>query len=231
MSKVVFFAASLLLVAGVAFAGIINPCGSPVVATIVGTPCYFACPQGDTGTIVSAGFQFAFTINDAAGAPIPAISGVDFWLVDCDATKDMSLCAGSASSNADSSTSSSPSLLYRGKTTMSVTTLAVGGCVTGLSPVVQGVVLQQPGTIPCTTPAYCFGGGPAAPLIRVRSCDLNGDLLMNSQDVGIFANAYPAPGGGGVYNTCSDFDCNTIINSQDLARLAGHYGPPQHKCQ
>jgi len=218
MSKVVFFAASLLLVAGVAFAGIINPCGSPVVATIVGTPCYFACPQGDTGTIVSAGFQFAFTINDAAGVPIQYVSAVDFWLIDCDATKDMSLCAGSASSNADSSTNS------LGKTTMSQTTLAVGGCVTGLSPVVQGVVLQQPGTIPCGTPVYCY-------TVKVRSCDLNGDLLMNSQDVGIFANAYPAPGGGGVFNTCSDFDCNGIINSQDLARLAGHYGPPQHKCQ
>jgi len=226
MSKVVFLAASLLLVAGIAFAGIINPCGSPVTATLTGaTQCYFACPKGDTQTIQAAGFWFSFTINDAAGAPIPAISGVDFWLIDCDAVKDMFLCAGSASSNADSSTSSSPSLLYRGKTSMSVTTLAVGGCVQGLSPVVQGVVLQQPGTIPCSTPVYCFN------TIKVRSCDLNGDLLLNGSDVGIFANAYPAPGGGGVYNTCADFDCSGAINSQDLARFAGHYGPPQHKCQ
>jgi hypothetical protein len=219
MSKVVFFAASLLLVAGVAFAGIINPCGSPVVPHLTGTPCYFACPQGDTQTIIGAGFWLEFTMNDASGNPIPGISGVDFWLIDCDATKDMTLCAGSASSNADSSTSSTPGFL--GKTTMSLTTLAVGGCVTGLSPVVQGVVLQQPGTIPCTTPVYCFN-------VKVRSCDLNGDLLMNSQDVAIFSSHYPPTG---TYDTCSDFDCNTIINSQDLARLAFHYGPPQHKCQ
>jgi hypothetical protein len=216
MSKVVFFAASLLLVAGVAFAGIINPCGSPVVATIIGTPCYFACPQGDTGTIQAAGFSFAFTINNAAGLPIQYVSGVDFWLIDCDPAKDMALCAGSASSNADSSTNA------LGKTTMTVTTLAVGGCVTGLSPVVQGIVLQQPGTVPCSTPVYCFN------TIKVRSCDLNGDLLMNSQDVAIFSSHYPPTG---TYDTCSDFDCNTIINSQDLARLAFHYGPPQHKCQ
>jgi hypothetical protein len=216
MSKVVFFAASLLLVAGVAFAGIINPCGSPVVMNGTGTPfCYFACPQGDTGTIQTAGFKLAFTINDGSGNPIPAVSGVDFWLVDCDATKDMALCAGSASSNADSSTNSA------GKTTMSLTTLAVGGCVTGLSPVVQGIVLQQPGTVPCNTPVYCY-------LVKVRSCDLNGDLLMNSQDVGIFSTKYPPTG---TYDTCSDFDCNLVINSQDLARFAFHYGPPQHKCQ
>jgi hypothetical protein len=213
MSKVVFFAASLLLVAGVAFAGIINPCGSPVVATIVGTPCYFACPQGDTGTIQAAGFSLAFTINDASGNPIPAVSFADFWLVDCDATNDMALCAGSASSNADSSTNSA------GKTTMTVTTLAVGGCVTGLA-----VAVQEPGTIPCTTPVYCY-------TVKVRSCDLNGDLLMNSQDVAIFSTHYPPYTPPNGYDTCSDFDCNSLINSQDLARLAFHYGPPQHKCQ
>lgn len=215
MSKVVFFAASLLLVAGVAFAGVINPCGSPVVAHLTGTPCYFACPQGDTGTIIGAGFWLEFTMNNASGNPISGISGVDFWLIDCDATKDMTLCAGSASSNADSSTNAA------GKTTMTLTTLAVGGCVTGLSPVVQGVVLQQTGTTPCTTPVYCFN-------VKVRSCDLNGDLLMNSQDVAIFSSHYPPTG---TYDTCSDFDCNSLINSQDLARLAFHYGPPQHKCQ
>ena len=221
MSKVVFFAVSLLLVTGVAFAGIINPCGSPVVPHLTGTPCYFACPQGDTGTIVSSGFWLEFTINDLLGAPIADISAVDFWLIDCDVAKDLVLCAGSASSNADSATSNSPSLTYRGKTTMSLTTLAVGGCVTGLSPVVQGIVLQTPGTQPCTTPTYCFA-------VKVRSCDLNGDLLMNSQDVAIFASHYPPTG---TYDTCSDFDCSTVINSQDLARLAFHYGPPGHKCQ
>jgi hypothetical protein len=211
----VFFAASLLLVAGVAFAGIINPCGSPVIPHLTGTPCYFACPQGDTGTLISAGIWIEFTINNTTGQPVPFVSAVDFWLIDCDPAKDMILCAGSASSNADSATNAA------GKTTMSLTTLAVGGCVAKLSPVVQGIVLQTPGTQPCTTPTYCWD-------IKVRSCDLNGDLLMNSQDVAIFASAYPPTG---TYNTCSDFDCNTTINSQDLARLAFHYGPPGHKCQ
>jgi hypothetical protein len=215
MSKVVFFAASLLLIAGVAFAGIINPCGSPAIPHLTGTPCYFACPQGDTGTLISAGIWIEFTINNTTGQPIPFISGVDFWLIDCDPLKDMTLCAGSASSNADSATNA------LGKTTMSLTTLAVGGCVTGLSPVVQGIVLQTPGTQPCTTPTYCW-------TIKVRSCDLNGDLLMNSQDVAIFSSHYPPTG---TYDTCSDFDCNSTINSQDLARLAFHYGPPGHKCQ
>jgi hypothetical protein len=69
---------------------------------------------------------------------------------------------------------------------------------------------------------YCFN------TIKVRSCDLNGDLQMNSQDIAIFSSHYPPTG---TYDTCSDFDCNGGINSQDLARLSFHYGPPQHKCQ
>jgi hypothetical protein len=209
MSKVVLFAASLLLVAGIATAGIIDPCGAPVVYTGVQPECYFACPQGDTDSFLTSGFSFAFTIVDLLAVPIANIPGTDFWMIDCDPVNNLALCAGSASSNADSATNA------LGKTTMSLTSMAVGGCATGLSPVVQGFVLETPG--PCTP--YCFN-------IKVRSCDLNGDLNMTLVDLSIFAGYYPPQ----AYNTCGDFDCNGAVALPDLSRFAFHYGPPGHKC-
>ncbi len=211
MSKVVLFAASLLLVAGIATAGIINPCNSPVGYHGVLPECYFACPQGDTPGFGAEGFWFDFIIRDLTGSGIPFIPGTDFWVIDCDPLKDLALCGGSASSNADSATNSA------GKTTMYLTSLAAGGCADGLSPVVQGYVLGSPPPVPC--PVYCFN-------VRVRSCDLTGDLIINIADLGLFATYYPP----NPYNKCGDFDCNGVVNIADLARLAFHYGPPGHKC-
>ena len=195
--------------AGIATAGIIDPCGAPVVYTGVTPECYFACPHGDTDSFLTSGFFFSFTILDLLGHPIANIPGTDFWMIDCDPTNILVLCAGSASSRADSATNA------LGKTTMSLTSMAVGGCATGLSPVCQGIILQQPG--PCTN--YCFS-------VRVRSCDRNADLLMNLSDLAIFASDYPP----NPYDECSDFDCDGIVNIVDLARFAIHYGPPGHKC-
>jgi hypothetical protein len=217
MSKVVLFAASLLLVAGIATAGIINPCGAPVVYTGVQPECYFSCPQGDTDTFLASGFWFSFTILDLLGQPIQFIPATDFWLVDCDAAKDLVLCGGAACTNADSATNS------LGKTTMSQVTLRVGGCATGLSPVCQGFVLQNPVSVPpCTN--YCF-------TVKVRSADLNAvpDLKLDLIDLSIFSTGYPSP--PKVLNVCLDFDCNGNVNLQDLSKFSFHFGPPGHKCQ
>jgi hypothetical protein len=210
MSKVVLFAASLLLVAGIATAGIIDPCGAPVVYNGVLPECFFACPQGDTDSFFLNGFWFAFTILDVLAQPIANIPGSDFWMIDCDPVLNMTLCAGSASSNADSATNT------LGKTTMSLTSMAVGGCADGLSPVVQGFVLENPAAA-CAP--YCFN-------VRVRSCDQNGDLVMNLVDLTTFSGRYPPQ----AYNKCADFDCSGAVNLQDLTRFAFHFGPPGHKC-
>lgn len=210
MFKVVLFAASLLVVAGVASAGIIDPCGSPVVYTGPGIACYFSCPQGDIDSFSQQGFTFAFTINDLALQPIPDIPASDFWLIDCDPLLDLTLCAGSASSTADSATNS------LGKTTMSNGTLNVGGCADGLSPVVQGFVLEDPGA-GCNP--YCYD-------IWVRSVDLDGSLVVNLVDLALFSSCFPPQ----PYDKCCDFDCNATINLQDLARFAFHFGPPGHQC-
>jgi hypothetical protein len=209
MSKVVLFAASLLLVAGIATAGIINPCNSPVVYTGATPECFFTCPQGDTPGFLAEGFYFSFTIRDLSGNPVGSIAGTDFWMIDCDPARDLTLCAGSGSSNADSATNS------LGKTTMSITSMRSGGCANGLSPVVQGYQLQQ---APSCTP-YCFD-------VKVRSADLTGNLTVDISDLSQFATYFPP----NAYNQCGDFDCNGAVNISDLARFAFHFGPPGHKC-
>lgn len=214
MSKVVLFAASLLLVAGIATAGIIDPCGDPGKPPVqyngASPECYFACPQGDTDSFLLSGFWFAFEIIDVLSVPLENIPASDFWMIDCDPVLNMALCAGSASSNADSSTNAA------GKTTMSLTSMSVGGCADGLSAVVQGFVLTDP-TAACAP--YCFN-------IRVRSCDQNGDLVMNLVDLTTFSGRYPPQ----AYHKCADFDCSGAVNLQDLTKFSFHYGPPGHKC-
>ena len=125
------------------------------------------------------------------------------------------LCGGSASSNADSATNA------LGKTTMGLGSLRAGGgppalgCADKISLVCQGFVLQQAPS--CAD--YCFD-------VRIRSCDLNGDLIMNLLDLSLFASYYPPQ----AYNKCGDFDCSGLVNLPDLSRFAFHYGPPGHKC-
>ena len=212
MSKVVLFAASLLLVAGIVNAGIINPCAGDVVFNGVEPGCYFACPQGDTDAFYQQGFWFEFTIIDLLGAPVPNIPGTDFWLVDCDVLNELALCAGSASCAADSATNS------QGKTTMHDGSYSAGGCADGLTPVVQGFQLADPLVGPCDP--YCFN-------ISVRSPDLSGDGLVNLVDLSEFAQAYPPQ----PYDTCADLDCSGLVNLVDLSSFAFHFGPPGHECQ
>jgi hypothetical protein len=128
----------------------------------------------------------------------------------------MTLCAGSASSGADSATNS------LGKTTISLTTLAVGGCANGISPVVQGYVLQRD-IPPCTD--YCFNGTGGLALVRVRSCDTTGNLVVDLGDLAQLAGWFQPN-----YNECGDFNCDGQVNLGDLARFAAHFGPPGHKC-
>lgn len=210
MSKVVLFAASLLLVAGIASAGIIDPCDGEVIFNGTEPACYFACPQGDTDAFYLQGFWWSFQIVDLLGAPIADIPGTDFWLVDCDPVRDLALCAGSASSAADSATNSA------GRTTMHDGSLSAGGYATGLSPVVQGFVLQDP-TAACAD--YCF-------TIAVRTPDNDGSGEVGLVDLSNFAFHYPPK----VYDVKADLNCDSTVNLSDLSRFAFHFGPPGHKC-
>lgn len=217
-------AVSLLALHGIASAGIIDPCKSYCellnAGPSGGTCCYFACPQGDTDTFIDSGpspgpatgegWYIRICVFEEDMTPVPDIPIADFWVVDCDPIDDMVLCAGSASSNADSLTNA------QGYTTMSLTTLAAGGCVEGLAVVVQGFVLLD--TMTCTM-AICHD-------VEVRSCDINGDLCVDLVDLAIFATGFPPQ----PYDPCVDFECNGIVDLVDLARFAFHFGPPGHEC-
>jgi hypothetical protein len=209
MWRLLSVVAALVLAAGVASAEIPQPC-MPVVYTGPAEACYFACPWGDTETFAEQGFMLAFTITGFTGDPIPGIPASDFWLIDCDPVLDLTLCAGSASSAADSATNGA------GQTTMSNGTLKAGGCADGLSPVVQGFILEDPNA-DCNQ--YCFN-------IHVRSPDLDGSLVVNLVDLAIFSGCFPPR----PYDTCCDLNCDATVNLQDLARFALHFGPPGHSC-
>lgn len=221
-------AASLLMIQGIAFAGIIDPCVSNCTLSGVGggTPgvngnfALFVCPQGDTDTFddqigglgSTVGFLISITMLETGSIPIPNIPGSDFWLVDCDPINDAILCGGSASSGADSLTNAA------GETTMGgLGGFQGGGCVDGMSVVVQGNALLDP-VVSCAA-AKCLG-------ISIRSPDMNGDNLVALADLSIFATAFPPQ----PYNTCADFDLSNVVNLSDLARFAFHFGPPGHAC-
>ena len=223
MSKVVLFAAVLLLAAGIAWAGVIDPAlstmyhgdgtadiGAPPGPTTRPGLCYFACPQGDTDSFGLQGHSFEFTVLDVLSAPIPDIPGSDIWLIDGGAptTWPLMLCAGSASVDADFATDS------LGRTVIRDDSYKVSGYTNSVKGVVQGFVLAQ-----------------AATAVHVRSCDIDGSgtppKTVGLVDLAIFAAAFPP----NPYATYADFDCSDTVALVDLAIFAFHFGPPGHSCQ
>ncbi len=216
MTKVLSMAAALLLVAGVAFGGIIDPCNSTATcgggggaASPASVGCVLVCPAGDGDQISAkvAGGAIFVTVRDGSSIGIPGIPATDFWLVDCDPLLDMVLCGGSSSSSATAATDEN------GETTMEGD-IAAGGCADGLSVVVQGFIIEE-GTPPDCTPV-CLD-------IDIRSPDMNGDLAVNLLDFALFGGAYPP----NAYSKCADFNCDLAVNLQDFSAFGLHYN---HDC-
>jgi hypothetical protein len=197
---------------GTANAGIIDPCTSYWELHAAVVPCpLFVCPQGDTDAFIDQGWWIWICVLDANSLPVPDVPASDFWLIDCDPFNDASLCAGSASSGADSNANAA------GMTTMSLGTLTGGGCADGMALVIQGFVVQDSLT-GCLTEFCCP--------IWLRSPDIDGSLTVNLVDLSAFAASYPPQ----PYDSCCDFDLNAVVNIQDLSKFAFHYGPPGHLC-
>ena len=187
---------------GVASAGIIDPCASTCeFHPSVSPSILLTCPQGDTPSVMAQGWWLSFRIVDWTQLPIPDIPASDFWLIDCDPQRDLTLCAGSASSAADSSTNN------QGRTTMSLGTMQAGGCADGLTPVVQGFILEDEAS---QCDIYCFP-------VSVRSPDFDGSLLVNLVDVALLAQHY-----FGSYDECYDLNMDGVINLLDIALFAPH---------
>ena len=208
MYKSMIIFACFMLIAVSASAGVIDPCRSSVVFNGTAPEYYFACPQGDTGSFLDAGFSFSVRVVDWTGNPIAFIPKNDFWVIDCDPARNLSLCGGSASSSADSSTNA------LGRTTIGRTALAAGGCANGVSVVCQGSLIGPGVPSPCS---------PVCVDVRVRSADQNRDLTVDLADVSVFATYYPpAP-----YYECADLNSDGRVSLSDIARLAAHFG---HRC-
>jgi len=202
-----------LLLPALARSGVISTClttfelhTSTVPAPLV------VCPQGDTDSFIDQGWWISITVITLNPDPIPVqgIHWADIWLIDSDPLNDMVLCHGSLSARADSSTNAD------GQTTMSLWTVAGGGCADGISVVVQGQVLTEPAD--CVTPRVAQ--------IHVRSPDLDGSLGLDLVDLSMFASHFPP----GSYDACCDFDLSGAVDMLDLSEFALHYGPPGHSC-
>jgi hypothetical protein len=134
-----------------AYAPIIDPCKS----SVSGTPgIALVCPAGDGDLIV----PINLTVRDSQSSPVAGVPKTDMWLVGCN--NGLLLCGGSAASVADAATTG------LGQTSFSNEPIA-GGCDTGVYVVVQGLVIQIPGTcapqcvlIAMRSPDYKSAGAP-----------------------------------------------------------------------
>jgi hypothetical protein len=205
----------LLVASGTAFAGIIDECESSAAVVLTTQPGPTAvaavCPQGDATGFGAQGFRIDVVIRDEFMVGIPNILASDFWLNDCDPVNNLVLCGGGSSSAADAATNS------LGETSYSLTSIAAGGCATGLIVIVQGAVLKDPNQA-CTVD-LCLD-------VSVRSYDINSDLRLSPGDLSLFAQGYPP----NPYEVCTDYSGNGTNNLSDLSLFALHFGPPGHEC-
>jgi hypothetical protein len=194
---------AVLLLAATAFGGIIDPCESDATTDATGVTCVLICPAGDGDQLVDKGATIHVTVNDGAGVGVEGVLASDFYLVDCDPSRNMVLCGGASSSNANAATDAN------GQTDMTGD-IAAGGCAQGLEVIVQGF------SIGC--PAICLTN------IFVKSPDINGDLLVNIQDFSLFGLQYPP---NPFTDTCTDYNCDGLVNLQDFSLFGLHY---LHQC-
>lgn len=219
-------------VAGInnANSGIVDPCLSTVTAA---AGVVLVCPLGDgdllTAPVGGGNSQITLTVKDNANAAIPGIPATDMWLVGCN--DGLLLCGGSQGSNADAVTNAS------GTTTFSNEPIA-GGCDTGLYAVVQGVIIQNPGSctpkclgIAARSPDYKSAGAPGpAPCAGDLKCP---DSKVTNADFSWFVTHYPTGANpGATYLACADYAAplGSPIGLADFSKFTVHFAGAGHKC-
>lgn len=193
-----------LLPADTANSGIVNACSSS--ATAAGG-CWVVCPQGDGPTLTTIGSTIYITVKDATGAPIPFIPAADFWLVGCSDLLD--LCGGAGAINANAASDANGQTAITGN-------LGAGGCdVTGISVVVQGVIIADP--LNCANP-LCLPIVTTSPDVAPTGAV---DGIVDVIDLGVFAGGYTSP--PKPLDSCLDFNCDGLVDIIDFSVFAQHY--------
>ncbi len=183
-------------------AGVVDPCNSVATAP---SGVLFSCPAGDGDALAANGLTISVTIRDNVNAPIAGILAADIWVIGCNDL--LALCGGSGAISASGPTDANGQTTITGR-------LAAGGCDTGLRAVWQGVAI---GAGVCADPCLT---------IKVRSCDINGNLVTNLTDFAIFGTGYTSPPRS--YNECIDYAAPFgTVTLPDFARYGSHSA---HSC-
>lgn len=205
--------------------GIVAPCLSTVTAN---AGVVLVCPLGDGNTLTApvggGSSQVALVVKDNTNTGIPGIPTTDMWLVGCN--DGLLLCGGSSGSNADLATDAS------GATTFSNEPIA-GGCDTGLYCVVQGIIIQNPGSctdkclpIAARSPDYKSVAGCGAIDNRCP------DSRVTNADFSWFITHYPTgTNPGAPYLACADYSVTLgVIGLSDFTTFVLHFAGAGHKC-
>lgn len=178
--------------------GVVDACNS---AASGAAGVIFACPQSDGDGLGAAGLTISVTVRDALNAPVAGVPAADIWLIGCNDL--IALCGGSGAISAAAATD------VNGQTTITGD-IAAGGCdLGGVRVVVQGVVV---------------GGGVCADpcvAVKVKSADINGNLIVNLVDFSTFGAGYASP--PKPYNECIDFAAPFgTVSLTDFAKYGTH---------
>jgi hypothetical protein len=178
--------------------GVVDPCNSSATAA---AGVAFACPQSDGDALGVNGLTITVTVRDDVNAPIAGIPAADVWLIGCNDL--LALCGGSGAINASGPTD------INGVTTITGD-IAAGGCdLAGVRVVVQGVSI---GAGICADPCV---------LIKVKSPDVNGNLVVNLVDFATFGAGFTSP--PKPYNECIDYVAPFgTVTLPDFAKFGAH---------
>jgi hypothetical protein len=153
----------------------------------------YICHQGDAESLGSVGASVSITVLDVNTVPINNFPFQDIWMKSAVAGQ-INLCQGGLTADANTNAA--------GQTTMSGVPSG-GGCTQGpMQVVISGVALPALQNLN----------------IRINSPDINGSLVTGLDDVGPFSIAL-----NGVYNFCSDFFDDGLINLADVGIFSTHY--------
>jgi hypothetical protein len=182
--------------------GLSSWCGSDAW---IGVPSahILVCPRGDGPSLADIGATITVqVVSDQCDTP-PSFPPEDIYVLGCDNAWTTLCVPVYAAVDADGPTDEN------GITTISGA-IRAGGFGTGLWVMVRG----QAATGEC----FC-GAEPICLPLSVVSPDINGDLVVDLTDLGLFANAWPPL----PYSAPSDLNGDGVIDIIDFSLFAQHF--------